>query len=340
MSLSFKELTKLSKAIINYNKKAPTTFSLGDGEVSLDFDAMQETLRDELSQKLGTFNDYRRNKIEYFELMEETIDELLPPNVISMYGDFATVKQFAQGAKPVFKRKVGKLRAKSFITKAAMAGVYETFKLDTEYIDVPIIAYGGAAQISIEEFLDGTLDWAELVEIVMDGLMEGIYKEIIAALQNVVQYLPANNKATGATFDGKETDKVLSTIGVYGKPTIFCTYEFAQTIVPDTNFIADADKDDKRNLGYIGQYHGAKVVVLPQSFVDETNAKKIVDPSYAWVFPSGKDKPVYIAIEGQTVVKDFDNRDMSTEIQAYKKFGVAIGAYNCIGSIRNTSLTF
>ena len=93
---------------------------------------MQETLRDELSQKLGTFNDYRRNKIEYFELMEETIDELLPPSVISMYGDFATVKQFAQGAKPVFKRKVGKLRAKSFITKAAMAGVYETFKLHDE----------------------------------------------------------------------------------------------------------------------------------------------------------------------------------------------------------------
>lgn len=337
MSLNFAELTKLSKAIIKYDKQKPKTYSYEDKQ--LDYSAMNDVLREELNAKLGTFNGFRRHKIEYFELMEETIDEMLPPNIISLYGDFAAVKIFSQGSKPVFKRKTGKLRAKSFITKAAQAGVYETFKLDTETFEVPTIAYGGAAQISIEEFLDGTLDWAELIEIVLEGLMDSIYKEIIGALENVVDYLPANNKASGSAFDAKQTDKVLSTVGVYGKPTIFCTYEFAQTIVPDEGFISDADKEDKRNLGYIGQYHGCKVVVLPQSFVDETNTEKIVDPSYAWVFPNGKEKVCYIAMEGQTIVKDFDNRDMSTEIQAYKKFGVAITAYHYIGSIRNTSLS-
>lgn len=335
MSLTFSEVKKLSNAILNY-KKAPTKFSI-NGE-QLDFNAMQDVLREELAGRFSNYNDFRRNKNDYFELMEESVDTYLPPSVIEAYGDFAIVKQFAQGQHPVFKRKVGRLRAKSFITKAAMAGVYETFKLDTEIVEVPTTAYGGAAQISIEEFLDGTFDWVEFIEIVMEGLTEAIYREIIAALQNVVQYLPANNKASGASFDGKETDKVLSTVGVYGKPSIFCTYEFAQTIVPDTNFIADADKEDKRNLGYIGQYHGAKVIVLPQSFIDESNKEKMIDPSYAWVFPNGKDKCVYVAMEGQTIVKDFDNRDMSTEIQAYKKFGVCIVAYNYIGSIRNTSL--
>ena len=37
-------------------------------------------------------------------------------------------------------------------------------------------AYGGAAEISIEEFLDGRVDFAELVDIVMEGLDEAIYK--------------------------------------------------------------------------------------------------------------------------------------------------------------------
>lgn len=333
--LSFAELKKLSKAIISY--KEPIQFSASNEVITLD--EMNDMLRDELRSKLGTYKDYRRNKLDYFELMEETIDEILPRNVLDAYGQFATVKQFAQGSKPVFKRKLGRNRAKSFITKAAMAGVYETFKLDFETFEVPIVAYGGAAQISIEEFLDGTLDWNELVEIVMEGLMEAVYKEIMAALINVVDYLPNNNKASGSSFNGTATDKVLATVGVYGTPVIFCTYEFAQTIIPDTNFISDADKNDKRNMGYIGMYHGAKVILLPQSFTDETNTTKVIDPSYAWVFPAGKDKVVYVAIEGQTVIKDFDNRDFSTEIQAYKKFGVAIVAYNYIGSIRNTSLS-
>lgn len=336
--LDFTEIKKLSKAIVNYNNKNNKKCFSEYSETKYDLNSMNDVLREELSLKLSNYNDYRRNKIDYFELMEETIDEFLPPNILNLYGDFATVKTFAQGTKPVFKRKTGRLRAKSFITKAAMAGVYETFKLDTEVIEIPISAYGGAAQISIEEFLDGTLDWTELIEIVMEGLMDSVYKEILAALQNVVSYLPSNNKASGSSFNGKEMDKVLSTVAVYGKPTIFCTYEFAQTIVPDDNFIADADKDDKRNLGYIGIYKGAKVVVLPQSFVDETNTEKIVDPSYAWILPNGKESVCYVALEGQTIVKDFDNRDMSTEIQAYKKFGVAIVGYHYIGSVRNTSL--
>lgn len=339
MSLSFSELKKLSKAIINYDSKSPMKFSLGDKEEVLDYKVMNEVLREELNKKIGSYSLYRKNKLEYFELMEETIDEMLPPNIMDLYGDFCTFKQFAQGTKAVFKRKVGRLRAKSFITKAALAGVYETFKLDVETFEVPTTAYGGAAQIAIEEFLDGTLDWAELTEIMLEGLTEAIYKEIIAALKNVVDYLPANNKASGSSFEGKQFDKVLSTVGVYGKPTIFCTYEFAQTIVPDNNFIADADKEDKRNLGYIGTYHGSKVVVLPQSFVDESNSQKIIDPSYAWIFPNGKEKVCYVATEGNTIVKDFDNRDMSTEIQAYIKFGVCILNYHYIGSVRNTSLT-
>lgn len=157
--LSFKELKKLSKAIMNYDKKAPSNlFSYGGNKVELDYSAMNEVMIEELEERFGDYNKFRRNKNDFFELVEETIDDNLPPNIINLFGDFAMVKQFANGQKPVFKRKVGKLRAKSFITKAAMAGVYETFKLDTERIEVPTTAFGGAAQISIEEVLDGSID--------------------------------------------------------------------------------------------------------------------------------------------------------------------------------------
>ena len=43
--------------------------------------------------------------------------------------------------------------------------------------------------------------------------------------------------------------------------------------------------------------------------------------------PTGKDKPVKLAFQGDTIVKEFENRDFSTEIQCYKKFGVIMIAH-------------
>ena len=66
------------------------------------------------------------------------------------------------------------------------------------------------------------------------------------------------------------------------------------------------------------------MIVLPQSFEDETNAKKVINPSYCWIIPTGAEKPVKVAFEGQTAVKEHENADWSREIQTYKKFGVAV----------------
>ena len=42
---------------------------------------------------------------------------------------------------------------------------------------------GGAAQIGFEEFLDGRVDFADVLEIIMEGLDDAIYLEIERALK-------------------------------------------------------------------------------------------------------------------------------------------------------------
>jgi hypothetical protein len=37
---------------------------------------------------------------------------------------------------------------------------------------------------------------------------------------------------------------------------------------------------------------------------------------------SGDNKPVKIALEGSTIVREIENADLSREVQAYKKMGV------------------
>lgn len=341
MALSRKDLFTLAKTVAKANPSSQVAYSFGNEKFS--YADLNETLRNELREIAGTYSLYRENKNTIFALMEEIIDDVLPKKVLEQYGQFAEIKTFSQGDKPVFTQRItvaSKRRAKQFITKVGLAGIYEVFKLDGKSYEVPTSAFGGAAQIGFEEFLDKRIDFSDVLDIVMEGLDESLYLEIERALKGAVTNLQANNKTTQGSFVEAEMDKLLAVADSYGQATIYCTYEFAATMVPAEGWVSDAMKDQKWNNGYLANYKRHRVIVLPQSYEDETNSKKVIDPSYAWIIPTGgNDKPVKVALEGQTIVREIENADMSREIQVYKKMGVAAIITNNICVYRNTSLT-
>ena len=340
MSLERKELIKLAKVVANANPSSQVAYSFGEDKFS--YADLNDTLRNELRELAGTYAVYRENKNTIFSLIEETIDDVLPKKVLEQYGQFAEIKTFAQGDKPVFTQKIttaAKRRAKQFITKVGLAGIYEVFKLDGKSYEVPTSAFGGAAQIGFEEFLDGRVDFADVLDIVMEGLDEVVYKEIEKALLGAVSSLPTANKATETSFKETTMDKLIAIADSYGQATIYCTYEFAATMVPAEGWVSNEMKNQKWNNGYLANYKGHRVIVLPQSYEDETNSKKVIDPAYAWIIPTGgNDKPVKVAFEGQAIVREIENDDMSREVQVYKKLGVAAIVTNNICVYVNTSL--
>ena len=340
MALNKNDLITLAKTVANANPSSQVAYSFGEEKFS--YSDLNETLRSELKELAGTYQLYRENKNVVFSLIEETINDILPVRVLEQYGQFAEIKTFAQGDKPVFKQKIteaSRRRAKQFITKVGLAGVYEVFKLDGREYEIQTTAFGGAAQVSIEEFLDGRVDFADLIEIVMEGLDEAIYLEIEKALIGSVENLAAANKYAGAGFVETEMDRLVAVADSYGKSTIYCTYEFAATMVPSEGWISDNMKDQKWNNGYLANYKGHNVIVLNQSFVDENNTTKVIEPGYAWIIPAGNsEKPVKIAFEGTTLVDERANADWSREIQVYKKLGVGALITNNICVYRNESL--
>ena len=341
MSLNKSDLVKLAKVVANANPASQVAYSYGEDKFS--YAELNETLRSELKELAGTYALYRENKNTIFTLIEETINDVLPKKVLEQYGQFAEVKTFAQGDKPVFTQRIttaAKRRAKQFITKVGLAGVYEVFKLDGKSYEVPTSAFGGAAQIGFEEFLDGRVDFADVLDIVMEGLDECVYLEIERALKGAVTSLQAANKATENSFVESAMDNLISIADSYGQATIYCTYEFAATMVPAEGWVSDDMKNQKWNNGYLANYKGHRVIVLPQSYEDETNAVKVIDPAYAWIIPTGgNDKPVKVAFEGQAIVNEYVNRDLSREVQVYKKLGVAAIITNNICVYVNTSLS-
>ena len=335
-------LLALMKTVAKADVSAPTSYSF-NGE-NFSYEALNETLRRELNEYAGDYASYRENKNMIFSLIEETLDEILPKKVMKQYEAFAEVKTFAQGDKPIFRRKLtSNKRARQFITRVGLAGRYEVFKLgkNEESFEVQTSAIGGAAQIGFEEFLDGRVDFAEVTRIIMEGMDDLIYEEIGAALKSSINQLPPVNRVAADGFDEEAFDMLLTIASAYGEPTIYCTYEFAVKLVPTEAWrYTEAMKTELWNTGRLATYKGRKVIILDQGFVDETNTEKVIDPGYCWIIPTGANtKPVKIAFEGNTLVAERENNwDWSREIQVYKKVGVVCMMTNDICVYKDTSL--
>jgi hypothetical protein len=340
MSLQQKDIITLSKMVANASPKAATNYSF-EGE-NFTYNELNSALRNEMNALAPTYREFEINKNLIYQILEETIDDVLPARVMQQYEQFAEIRTVAQGDKAIFVQRIteaSKRRAKRFITKVSPAGVYEVFRLDGQKYELPTTAIGGAAQIGLEEFLDGRITMADVLDIVMEGMDDLIYSEIAKALKAMATSLPTANKVEATTFDEAEMDKLISIADAYGeRSTIYCTYEFAATMVPSDGWVSNAMKDERWANGYIANYKGHQVVVLRQSYTDLENTEKAIDPTTAYVIPTGTEKPVKVVFEGGTIMRDEENQDWSREVQVYKKVGVGTIAMNSVCVYTNKSL--
>ena len=342
--MEFKDLRNLAFAAVKSEKNAPVAYSFTQDGKTENFSAAEvnKALRAELNKLAGTYALYRENQNTIFRLIEETIDEILPAKVEQQYMDFVDVRVLAQGDKAIFRKRIteaSRKRAKGFVTKVGLAGRYETFMLDGTEIEVAMSAIGGAARIGFEEFLDGRVQFSDLTDVILEGMDEYIYKEIAKTLESAVASLPTPNKAEVAGFDEATMDELLAIADSYGHASIYCTQEFAAKMVPAEGWVSADMKNALWDRGYLANYKGHQVIILPQSMEDETNTMKVIDPAQAYIIPVGTDKPVKLAFEGPTCVRETsENDDWSTDLQTYKKFGIATFLNHWMCSYRNTEL--
>ena len=344
--MTIKEMKEL--ALCAAKNEAPTNYSMENVN-----DALVEALR----EMAGSVNQFMKNRYDIYEIIIEAADEVVPKKVIDAVGIFADVQQVGQGQKALFRTRLGRTRARKFLTQVGLSGVYETFRLDHGYFELSGHAIGGACTIDFERMLDGAEDMADLVSLLTEAQTDAVYQEVQKALRAAFEKagVPENNRATGATFDGAEMMKLISTVRSYGSgAVIFAPPEFvaamgADAIVPITAYGNPAaagiqgvyhpqDIDAIHNSGYINLFRGTPVIQIPQSFIDENNEETWIDPQLAYVLPTGNEKVVKVVFEGQTQMYDFVNRDQSMEIHTYRKLGTAILTYHNWCIYKNTGV--
>jgi len=329
----------------------PACYSNGEVDVNAAF-------VDGLKELAGSVNQFMKNRYDIYDIIVETVDKVMPKKVISALSMFAEVQTVPQGQKAIFKQRVGKARAKKFLTQVGLSGVYETFRLDSTTFELAAHAVGGGATVDFERMLDGAESLAEVMDIITEGLTDAVFVEVQRALRAALSAIdrPSANMVTSSTFEGDKMAKLMSVVRAYGNNVvIFAPPEFvaamgADAIVPITAYGSPAaagiqgvyspdDIEAIHKTGYINIFRGAPIVQIPQSFIDETNTKTWIDPQLAYILPTGNEKIVKVVLEGATQIRDFTNRDNSLEVYAYKKMGCAILTHYNWGIYQNTGIT-
>lgn len=343
------------KVLMNgvFGRKVPAEFAAADYDYEA---ALHDELRKLLCDESGRFNRYKfeRNKIDLFELLSQNLEEVLPQSVASSLDMFTEIIRMPQGSRPEFLVTRGKQRGKQFVTRATESGNYETFRLDRDRFDLYIQAIGGAGYVDFERYLDGVESITDIYEIINEGMVDRIFEMVQEALLHTWKATgrPARNKVVMNTFDPAAMIKLCNTVAAYGSPVIYCAPEFAAEMTNAIVYnqvspaatgvkISDQDMIEVRERGYIGKFRGYPVVVLPQSFTDETNTKLATNPSIAYVIPAGKEKLVKLAFEGSPYFREWNDHegDNSIVLQAYVKVGVAVvGTPNYWGICYNKAL--
>lgn len=340
--MEYKDLKAL--ALHAANESAPANYGLVE---------VNAAVLDGFKELAGNYYEFQANKHKIFAIISEVADEVVPKRLEAGLGMFAEIKQVDQGQKAVFVTKRGKQRAKLFLTKVAYAGVYETFRLDTDSFEVNVHAVGGAGRVDFERYLSGVESIADIMEVINEGLVDIVYQEInkalIAAASSAVNTSAATNVSIQNGFVAAEMMKLINICRAYGNGVaIFATPEFvsamgADAIVPGTaafqGVYAPSDIEAIHQTGYPVIFRGVPIIQMQQSFLDASNTKTWLNPQYAFVLPTGAEKVAKVVFEGQTHIRQDENRDWSWEIHFYKKLGVAINAYNNWCIYQNTALT-
>ncbi len=312
---------------------------------------VDDALRGELNKLAGSINQFMKNRYDIYEIIIETADEVVPKKVLDALGRFCEVQQTAQGQAAVFKKgRLGRARARTFLTQVGNSGVYETFRLDNGTFELHGHAVGGAVTLDFERMLDGAETMADVMDILTEGLVDATMVEVHKAMRAAInaKNRPEANKVSNSRFDAKEMVKLISVVKAYGNGAmIFATPEFIAEMGPDAivpvtsnlpGVYAPQDIEAIHNTGLINLFRGTPVVEIQQSFIDENNEKTWIDPQLAYVLPTGGEKVVKVVLEGGTQIHDFTNRDNSMEIHAYRKIGAAILTQHNWGIYQNTGI--
>lgn len=275
----------------------------------------------------------RRHKIDVFEVIEETVENLL----VSGWGDdpffneFVEIKSMNTGDTNEFY-----VPDESVLTVSELSGNHHdlfrqrlgagsTFSVKTSWYGVKIYA-------EYELFMAGKVDWANFIQKIYQAFDKKVNDMVYAAVMSAGDKVSPSSQFTKTGTLNKDTlitlvEDVQAANGVEAVIMGTKTALSKLTALAETDWISNSMKEERNTTGRLGIWEGVRLVEIPQSFAPNDTTVKLVDNTRLLVMPLADNKFIKIYDEGEAQVKEVSdgdtNMDKTIEYEYQQKMGVA-----------------
>lgn len=278
-----------------------------------------------------------------FALVSALIDPIIPDTIIDSIGMFTNVQTGGYGDSFKYDIESNDL---FYVSKAGRGTRHpeakKTFKgqitIIPEEHDVSTFA-------SLYRLLSGQENLAVFAMKCARAMETEIAYDAYKTFDTVMATLPSDS-TTGAGdglkisgIDSTEIIKLVEKVGAFNsgnKPIILGTKAAVTQLLPsDPNYRYTLDSDYVK-LGYVKDYYGADVIALPQKADWQTPYKTLINNNVLYVLSPASQKPVQLAIEGETLsIADdtYQNANLTQQITFKKMWGVDVASNATYGLI-------
>ena len=272
----------------------------------------------------------RRKSYDVYELIEETINEML----ISGWGDnpffkqFVDVKNLAAGDSNVFY-----VPDKSILTVSKFSGNHhdllrqklgfgESFTVHTDW-------YGIKIYQDFELYMAGRIDWAEYIRKLYEALDKKVNDMLYGAFMGLDEQIPAAYQMTGTITEATILEKAEMVEVATGHPVMIAGTRASLskiTGLTGADMWSSEMKNERNTLGGLGTWNGIPLMRVPQVFEQNTRTFAYPDNKF-YILPMTDNKPIKLVYEGDyEYVEDTQStsrQDMTIEAEYMTKLGIA-----------------
>ena len=274
----------------------------------------------------------RRNQSVVFDLLEETIDNML---VTGWQNDpfmmkYVDQKNLALGDKNEF-----------YVEDDSMLSV---MKISGNHHDIIRQRLGAGTKTSVatswvglkvyaefERLTTGVEDWATFINKIYEAYDYYVKQTIYDTMVGYKDKIAATYKKTGSVT--AETLRELCELVemVTGHPVVIMGTRTALrnvTALQNAQFISDSMKQEHYTTGMLGMWEGYELVEIPQGFKRNDLSQKLVTNDILWIMPVVDNKFIKFVNEGDTQVYQVtdagEHMDMTYDFEMQTKIGVAV----------------
>lgn len=284
-----------------------------------------EAIKKALEEACGgewNFKNFRRNKLDVYEVLEEVLSIGLGEILVDQFNGFAETHDTNLGDTYEFVVEDNSLfrvasiadgntdirRQKVFGKKVTVA---------TEKLAIKVYS-------DLDLFMSGRIDWSKMVNRVMDSYAHEVGVRIYNAIYGSYSKLTAPYAFSGTFSEDKLAEMIAHVEAKTGQKAVVFGTKKALGKIASAN-ISDKMKDELNVLGHYGVFQGTELMELPQAHIAGTDTFAVAD-DFLLIIPNGE-KIVKIILEGDAYIYETAEgvrNDEQKEFFFGRKVGVGV----------------